>query len=231
MRQIADIRDHAFRRVDLETILRDDDPRVIAGEMQRAFWRLADAVLSPLIVEAIVARGGDGRPPPAHPYWLLRRDELPPSLDPAWVESQGMSGALRRSAHAISPPNMAAWIDEAFALSGSTNLEHLTVVASCARVPPPWATGGVLQAESPSGRLALPTTSDGGATWLPPPPSRLVLRQPVELAVGCTGHACSIALAIYWSPWVEELDRAGRPLNLAIESLVTQGWRITDDGG
>ncbi|MBK9031023.1 MAG: hypothetical protein IPL61_06755 [Myxococcales bacterium] len=232
----ADVRDQAFCRLDLETTVHEDSSRVVAVEMQHAFWTLADAVLEPLIVEGIFGAPNSGAPDeapprPDHPYWLLQRAALPPSLDGARVESLGMLGAVRRSTRAIDRPAMAGWVEEALTPSGGAGLEleHLTVLAGLVRIPPVWAGEDAMHIESPAGHLVVPTVRNGDVAWLAPPPGRHVLRQPVEFSIGSQGNECSISLAVYWSPWLEELNCPGRALNRAIEALRAGGWRETTD--
>lgn len=207
----------------------DADERALATEAVTALLSFAGAWLEPLAIEARVGCYDreiftEGKRRPTNPFHLLA---VRPQ--PAEVRIKSIYNAVWSHARALSDREVQSWVERVLSQSCGEDdryqisLRELDVRASRTCLPAGWA-GENLALECYAGTIAIPLEPRDGAVWVAAPPAAYGLQQPVELSVENQDGYLRLAIDIYWSPWVGDIDRPNGPLAGAVARLAERGW-------
>jgi hypothetical protein len=110
-----------------------------------------------------------------------------------------------------------------------TSLRELDVLASQVLLPAGWTDGDKLPLECYAGTARIPVERRGDVAWVAAPPVRYGVRQPLAISIQNYDGWLWFSINIYWSPWVEELDRPESPLAQGVARLAARGWHPSSD--
>lgn len=220
-------------RLEWEPAEEDGEP-VIAAEAVAALFSFANSWLEPLATELRVGCYDpeiftEGTALPPQPFHLLVREPMPSDVEIGpWYRS------LESHVPSLTSASVQSWVNRARAQSCGENarleisLRELGVRASSVLLPVGWE-DDVLFLECYAGTVRIPIERRGGTAWIPAPPKRYGLDQPVTLSISNYDGWVAFDIDVYWSPWVEELDRPESPLTMAIARLAARGWHPSSD--
>lgn len=210
-------------------------PSGVASEMVSAVFAFTGSWLEPLAIELRVGcydgelfTEGAIRPP--HPFHLLVRE---PRM--AEVRVDPIYRAQETNVSSVTCDAVRSWVDRALAQSCGdgarfeTSLRELAVRASLVPLSPGWAVGDEMLLDCHAGTVRIPLERRGAAAWVPAPPVLHGIRQPVAISIENMDGWLRFSIDVYWSPWVEELERPESPLAQAIARLAARGWEPSSE--
>jgi hypothetical protein len=215
------------------------DERTTAAEAVSALFSFTGSWLEPLAIALrvsyydpeIFSAGEYLVPNIPKPFHFLARERRPEgvTIEPMYLRS------IESHAPSLIKDTVQSWMDGALAQPWSdgtrfvTSLRELDVRASTVLLPPGWTDGDQLSLECYAGTVRIPLERRGDNAWVAAPSMRYGLDQPVVIKLeNCDGWL-RFSIDIYWSPWVEELDRPESPLAKAIGRLAARGWHPSSD--
>lgn len=211
----------------------ESDERASAGEMISALFDLIDGWLEPLAIEtyagcydrAIFTEGSVHLP---QPYHLLIREPLP---DVCITPLHYRASEERRDL--LVQETVSSWINELLAQSCGdperyeTSLRGLWVQASNVRAPRKSLLKDLMVLDYATGRTEVPIERRGDTGWISGPRADLV-PQPVAIDIANLDGWLRLAIEVFWSPWLAELNDAGGMLQQGIGRLFARGWKTSE---